>query len=121
MNIRGQVMKQIYKTTWAILVLALFNAVSFAVASVVVSPGSVQVKPNGQVQFSATGSTNGLVVWGLSGAGCVGITCGHIDSSGLYTAPSTAPTPPNVTVTAVSLFDPSQTGAAQVTIATAAS
>lgn len=108
-------MKQTLKPNKITLfVLFLLVLASVAQASVVVSPSSVQVKPRGQVQFSATGAT--IVVWGLSGAGCTGIACGQIDSSGLYTAPATAPSPATVTVTAVSIFDATQMGSATVTI-----
>lgn len=108
-------MKQIIRPNKITLfVLFLLVLASVAQAAVVVSPSSVQVKPGGQVQFSATGAT--IVVWNLSGAGCVGITCGEIDSSGFYTAPATAPSPSVVTVTAVSIFDATQMGSATVTI-----
>ena len=109
-------MKRIYKSTWAMFALALISVANAASASVVVSPSSVQVNLRGQVQFSATGSADGIVVWGVSGSGCSGITCGEITSDGIYTAPSTAPNPPKVTVMAVSLADPSQVGTASVAI-----
>jgi hypothetical protein len=107
--------------TWATWILTLFGAVSVAAASVTVSPASVQVKPSGQVQFNATGSADGVVIWGLSGTGCSGLSCGEINSNGLYTAPSTAPNPSTVTVSAVSLSDLSEVGTAIVTVGSATS
>jgi hypothetical protein len=107
--------------TWATWILTLFGAVSVAAASVTVSPASVQVKPSGQVQFNATGSADGVVIWGLSGTGCSGLSCGEINSNGLYTAPSTAPNPSTVSVSAVSLSDLSEVGTAIVTVGSATS
>jgi len=109
-------MRQVRGTTWAAWLLALLGAANVAAASVTVSPASVQVKPSGQVQFSAAGATDGIVIWGVSGAGCSGIACGEISSDGFYTAPPTAPNPSTVIVTASSLFDLSQVGTASITI-----
>lgn len=113
-------MKRVWGMIWTAWFLAFLGAGSSAVASVTIAPASVQVQPSGQVQFSATGSADGVVIWGLSGAGCSGITCGHIDSGGLYVAPATAPNPSAVIVTALSLSDLSEVGMATVTIGTAA-
>jgi Fe-S cluster assembly iron-binding protein IscA len=87
--------------------------------TVTVSPASVQVAVGGVVQFTATvtGSSLGLVVWGLSGSGCLGQTCGTITSDGIYTAPAVAPSPSTVTVTATSIVDGSF-GTATVTVIT---
>ncbi len=109
-------MKRVRGITWAAWLLAFLGAANFAAASVTVSPASVQVKPNGQVQFSAAGATDGIVIWGVSGAGCSGIGCGEISSDGFYIAPATAPNPSSVTVTALSLFDVSEVGTASVSI-----
>ncbi|MBV8282517.1 MAG: hypothetical protein JO347_10715, partial [Candidatus Eremiobacteraeota bacterium] len=81
-----------------------------------VSPASPEVKPHGQIQFSASGPGSGIVVWNISGAGCSGITCGSITSSGLYTAPAAVPNPATVTVTATSLTNPGVSGSTTVTI-----
>jgi hypothetical protein len=98
---------------WALIVLITSAT---AAASVTVSPSSAQLKPGGQLQFTAAGVANGLVVWNATGAGCIGSTCGQITSSGLYTAPSTAPSPATVIVSATSIFDASQVGTATVTL-----
>jgi hypothetical protein len=86
--------------------------------TVAVSPTSAQVSTGTTQQFTATvvGSGNQVVVWSLSGAGCVGISCGTITGSGLYTAPATPPNPPTVTVKATSLADTSAFGTAIATV-----
>src|SRR5450631_194838 len=98
--------------------LSILFAANLAGGSVSVTPGSVQVKPAAQVQFSATvsGGSGNIVVWSLSGAGCSGISCGSITYDGLYTAPLTAPNPSTVTVSATSLFDSTQSGKATVNL-----
>lgn len=87
-------------------------------SSVRVSPPSAQVKPGGQLQFTASSSGNpsALFVWSISGSGCSGSACGSINSTGLYTAPAHAPNPPIVAVTATLLSDPTKSGSATVTI-----
>lgn len=65
-------------------------------------------------QFAATvtGSSNTQVTWSIS---CFpGNTCGSIDPSGLYTAPSVVSTASGVTITAASQADPSKTDSAIV-------
>ncbi len=112
-------MKRIQKRLWAACMGAVVGLTGIANASVTISPSSIQVKPGAQVQFNATGSADGVVIWGVSGAGCVGIGCGAITADGLYTAPATAPSPSAVTVTATSLADLSEVGTAAVTIGSA--
>jgi hypothetical protein len=84
-----------------------------------VLPGSASLASNGQQRFTATigGTDNQQVTWNISGAGCgVAGSCGSIDSSGLYVAPSSAPSPDLITIAATSAEDTSQSGAATVTI-----
>jgi hypothetical protein len=84
-----------------------------------VLPASVTLPGGGQQSFTASvlGTSNQLVVWTISGAGCAAAgACGSIDSTGLYTAPSLAPSPNLVTVTATSSEDPAQAGTATATI-----
>ncbi len=109
-------MKRAQKLAWIAFIIALFESVSLASASVTVSPAAAQVKLSAQIQFSATGAPDGIVIWGLTGAGCSGISCGQITADGVYTAPATAPSPALVTVTATSLADVTQIGSATVTI-----
>ncbi len=85
---------------------------------VTVSPATAQVFEGAQQQFTATvsGTSNTAVTWSLKGTGCTGSTCGTINSSGLYTAPNSVPSPPTVTVTATSQADPTKSGTATVTV-----
>jgi hypothetical protein len=110
----GWPMKCVQKLIWIVLLIAIFEGTGLA--SVVVSPASAQVKPGGQVPFSATGSADNVVIWSITGSGCIGISCGEITSDGLYTAPTAAPNPPVVVVVATSLADLTQSGSASVTI-----
>jgi hypothetical protein len=100
---------------WIVLMAAIIEGIGLA-ATVAVSPSSAQLKLGGQLQFTATGSADGVVLWSITGSGCSGISCGMITSGGLYTAPSTAPNPSVVKVIATSLADLTQSGSASVTI-----
>jgi hypothetical protein len=86
--------------------------------AVSVTPSPVSVPINATQQFAATvtGAANKLVTWSVTGTGCSGNACGQINSSGLYTAPGTIPSPPTVTVAATSAADPTKSGSATVTI-----
>ena len=88
-------------------------------SGITVTPSLPTVAPGAKIQFAASGPGTGVVIWSVSGSGCSGITCGYINSTGLYTAPATAPSPAVVTVTATSLSNPAQSGSTQVTIVTA--
>ena len=112
-------MKCVLKHMWIVLLVALLESVALA-SSIVVSPSSAQIKPGSQVQFSAAGAANDVLLWSVSGSGCEGISCGEISSDGVYTAPASVPTPPTVLVVATSLADPTQSGSASVTIGTPA-
>ena len=83
-----------------------------------VRPAKAEVLVGGHQQFTAvvSGTSNTVVLWSLSGAGCKGASCGLISSSGLYTAPAVAPNPSLVTVTATSTADSSKSGSAAVTV-----
>ncbi len=87
-------------------------------SAVSVSPPSATLKPGAQLQFSAStnGTSTALVIWSISGSGCTGSSCGSISSTGLYSAPATAPNPPIVAVTATLLSNPTKSGSATVTI-----
>ncbi|QNI32572.1 hypothetical protein H7849_00640 [Alloacidobacterium dinghuense] len=86
--------------------------------SVSISPTATQVVAAKTQQFTATVSntSNTAVTWSVSGSGCSGAACGTVSSSGLYTAPSTVPSPAQVTVTATSVADSTKSAAASVTI-----
>jgi hypothetical protein len=88
--------------------------------SVSVSPQALPVELGASRPFSAavnsTGNPNRAVTWVLSGSGCAGTSCGTVEPSGTYTAPRVLTAPPNVTLTAISVADPSKSGSGAVTI-----
>jgi uncharacterized protein YjdB len=94
--------------------------------SVTVSPSSHSLAVNQSQTFAATvqkDAQNQGVNWTLSGSGCAGSTCGSLSrtssSSGAsitYTAPSAAPSPGDVTLTATSISDSRVTSSAAITI-----
>ena len=81
------------------------------------SPQTAQVALLGQTQFTptVTGGSGG-VTWSVNGAAGGSIVAGVISSSGLYTAPTSLPSPNTVTVTAASVDNPAQSASATVTI-----
>ncbi len=91
-----------------------------------VSPLYAFLPPSGGAistqQFFAvvTGTTNHAVTWtvhsGVAGQGCAGSACGAINGAGLYTSPTSAPSPNAVTVMATSAADASKTVSATVAI-----
>jgi serine protease len=86
--------------------------------SVSVSPSTASVVTGATQSFSATitGTSNTTVSWQVNGVAGGNTTIGTISASGVYTAPSTVPSPATVTVTAVSTANPAASGTAQVTI-----
>ena len=86
--------------------------------AVSVQPGNITLADTEPMRFTAlvTGSLNQQVLWRISGPACSTLNCGSIDSSGLYTAPATIPSPAVVTVIATSTEDTSQSGSATVTL-----
>lgn len=116
---------------WVLAVALLSLAISMGcrngltgvskVKVVVSNPGNLSILYVTQVvQFTATvtGTGNTAVTWSLSGTACPGAgnPCGTISSSGLYTAPPTAPNPGNLTVTATSQADSSVSDSSPVTV-----
>ena len=90
---------------------------------VTVLPSTVTLAPLGVQQFSATvlGTSDQSVVWQIQGTACsLAGACGAIDPKGVYTAPGSAPSPNTFTIVAISNDDPSQSGFANLTIATGA-
>ncbi len=81
--------------------------------SVTVSPSSVAVTAGKTEPFTA----NVAVTWSVAGTGSnLGVIASTGPDTALYTAPNSPPTPNMVTVKATSQADPSQSGAASVTI-----
>ena len=84
-----------------------------------VLPNNVILAPMAVQSFSASvlGTTNQNVTWQVQGTGCgTADSCGTVNFSGTYTAPSIAPTPDALQVVAISQDDPTQSGSANVTI-----
>lgn len=94
--------------------------------SVLVTPAYAFVVPSSGVtstfQFSAvvSGSANGAVNWSvasaIAGQGCSGAACGSVNASGLYSAPTAAPSPNAISVIATSQADPTKSAAATIAI-----
>ena len=94
--------------------------------SVVVSPAYAFIPPSTSTpstqQFVAqvAGSGNTSVTWSVqsavNGAGCAGTACGSVTASGVYTAPSAAPSPNAISVIATSEADPTKFGSATIAI-----
>jgi hypothetical protein len=86
---------------------------------VTVTPTTANVQAAGGTQaFTATvtNAQNTAVTWQVNGVTGGNATVGTISTSGVYSAPTTVPTPATVTVTATSVQDPTKTASAQVTI-----
>src|ERR1700733_14993277 len=100
-------MKNLAVVASTLLCLVLAAVAAPAAVSLSLSPQNAQVAAGGQLQFVVTvnGTSDSVVIWSVTGAGCGGVTCGMINDRGLYTAPATAPSPATVTVTAISLAD----------------
>lgn len=85
---------------------------------VTISPAVATISPGGTQQFTATvkNTTNTAVTWQVNGTTGGDAIHGTVSSSGLYTAPAAIPSPPSVTVTAISAADTVQSAAASVNI-----
>jgi hypothetical protein len=96
------------------------------IVTVRVSPSSHSLAVNQSQAFTATvqkDAQNQGVNWTLSGSGCSGSACGTLSRTSspsgapiTYTAPSAAPTPGDVTLTATSITDSRVTASATITI-----
>jgi len=86
---------------------------------VTISPTSTVLFPTQTQQFTATvsGTTTPMVKWMVNGIEGGDATVGTIASGGLYTAPTTVPSPQVLTVTAVNKDDPTFSSSASVVIA----
>ncbi|MGH9690877.1 MAG: hypothetical protein ACRD4C_07340 [Candidatus Acidiferrales bacterium] len=106
--------------------MVVVEAASGGSVSVAISPAYAFLAPsNGALstqQFSATviGSTNQNVAWsvqsGVAGRGCAGAACGSVSASGMYAAPTIAPSPNAVTVVATSQADPTKSAFATIAL-----
>lgn len=94
--------------------------------AITVAPSCAFPTPSGAqpstVQFfvTVTNTTNTAVTWkvqsAVAGQGCGGAACGSVDASGLYIAPSNAPSPNAISVIATSVADPTKSANATVAI-----
>jgi hypothetical protein len=86
--------------------------------SVTLTPTTAQVPGGATQQFTAivTGPTNTAVTWSAGGVVGGNSTVGTINSTGLYTAPTTVPNPAQVTITATSVADGITSASATVTV-----
>ena len=92
---------------------------SSAPVAVSVSPASITLAPGASKVFQATvtNTSNVSVTWQVNNTPGGNAKVGKIDVFGDYVAPATEPSPPTVTVQAVSQADPSKMGIARVTVA----
>ena len=106
----------ISKTTSA-KVLLKGTGTSSAVG-VSISPTGATLQVGHSQQFTATVSntSNTAVTWLVNGTVGGDSTLGTISSTGLYTAPSSVPSPSSVTVTAQSVADTSKSASANVSV-----
>lgn len=100
---------------------ATLNVATAAGVAVQVSPNSASVSVGATQQFAATvaGTSNTAVNWSVNGAGCSGVACGTISGGGLYTAPSSVPSPATLLVKATSVADSSKSASASITVVVA--
>ena len=90
--------------------------------AVSVSPAAASVPVNSTQQFTATvtGASNTAVNWSVAGVAGGNSTVGAISPAGVYTAPSSVPSPATVSASATAQADPTRSGAATVTVVAAA-
>jgi DNA-binding beta-propeller fold protein YncE len=94
---------------------------------VAITPSTATIAPGDSYTFTAnvTGTTNTAVTWEVNGVAGGDVTDGFITSGGgngntaTYVAPLSNP-PSSVTITAVSGFDPAESGTAAVTVISSA-
>jgi len=88
--------------------------------SITISPVSLWVQPGETWPFylGIVGTSNLGVTWTVNGVLGGNSTLGTISTKGVYTAPSTVPSPAQVTVTATSASDTTKSASGTVTIAT---
>ena len=88
------------------------------VSSVMVAPASLSLNKGGMQTFTATvnGTADQSVFWEIIEATPKSgdSTHGFISTGGVYVAPTTVPSPPSVTIKALSGADPTKSGAATV-------
>jgi hypothetical protein len=85
---------------------------------ITISPTTTTVRVGRTKQFTAKvqNSANKSVIWKVNGIAGGNSTVGTINSSGIYRAPSSVPTPASVTVSATAAADPTRQASASVTV-----
>src|SRR5437588_163245 len=83
------------------------------------SPPTVQVGHSQQFSAAVSNTSNTAVSWLVNGTVACSESVGTTSSAGLYTAPSSVPSPSSVSVTAQSVADASKSASANVSIAAA--
>lgn len=86
------------------------------VVAVCPSSSSVQAGSTDPMTATLANTTDTGVTWQVNGVPGGDATVGTVSSTGVYTAPATAPSPATVSVTAVSSADPASSGTTQLTI-----
>ena len=104
-----------------ILIAGCSSGSSKSPVTVTVSPATAQVSVGLTAKFTATvnGASDTGVTWEVNGKKDGNSTIGTVSTTGLYTAPSSVPSPATVTVTAVSNADDNAGASATVTIVAA--
>ena len=101
---------------------AQVTVVSAAEVAVSVAPAYAFLAPGASQQFTVgvSGTPDAAVTWtvtsAVAGQGCSGAACGTINSSGLYTAPASAPSPNAIAIVATSQADSSKSAAASAAV-----
>ncbi len=90
--------------------------------TVTITSGPTSVQNGATAQYTATvtpapgSNPDPGIIWSVNGIAGGNATVGTVDANGLYTAPVVAPQPPQVTITASSVADPSKSASISVTI-----
>jgi hypothetical protein len=98
--------------------LALRLCFSYNLGAGIAPSEPVRMDAGATQQFSICSS---LVTWTIAGNQCAKSDCGHISSSGLYTAPTLLVDPLNIQIMATHTVPPFESYSTQVTVAPAAS
>lgn len=85
---------------------------------ITISPANPTAKLHQTVQFTAvvSNASNTAVTWSVNGTVGGDTTVGTIDPNGLYTAPASYPGVGQITITATSVADPSQSASTSLTL-----
>jgi hypothetical protein len=83
-------------------------------------PNSTSTLSTRQFFVTVTSSSNTAVTWSVqsadAGQGCAGAACGSVDANGVFTAPTVAPSPNAISITATSQADNTKSASATIAI-----